>query len=185
MRASRTIPFLFYVVLFQACIERFIIPNDLKTGPGSDFGAGDTTYLLLGPVWNESYGLQSPIEISVSQDGRIFVADSGLHSIIVFDQNGERPNGFDGLLGLTDENLEPLVPIDVDIDNKMNIFFIVGDQRVYIWNQYWNSVGVSKISVSGTFTHLQTGVVQDAISGTDTWIAVSYTHLTLPTTPYV
>ena len=57
MRASRTIPFLFYVVLFQACIERFIIPNDLKTGPGSDFGAGDTTYLLLGPVWNESYGL--------------------------------------------------------------------------------------------------------------------------------
>ena len=44
MRASRTIPFLFYVVLFQACIERFIIPNDLKTGPESDFGAGDTTY---------------------------------------------------------------------------------------------------------------------------------------------
>ena len=170
MRASRTIPFLFYVVLFQACIERFIIPNDLKTGPESDFGAGDTTYLLLGPVWNESYGLQSPVEISVSQDGRIFVADSGLHSIIVFNQNGERPNGFDGLLDLTDENLEPLVPIDVDIDNKMNIFFIVGDQRVYIWNQYWNSVGVNKISISGTFTHLQTGVVQDAISGTDTWI---------------
>ena len=49
MRASRTIPFLFYVVLFQACIERFIIPNDLKTGPGSDFGAGilHTFYLVL------------------------------------------------------------------------------------------------------------------------------------------
>ena len=171
MRLARVISFLFCIVFFQACIERFfIIPNDLNTASGSDFGAGDTTYMLLNPVWNESYGLQSPVEISVSQDGRIFVADSGLHSIIVFDQDGDRPSGFDGLLNLSDETFDHLTPIDVDIDNKMNIFFIVGNQRVYRWNQYWNIVGVNKTSISGSFTHSQTGVIQDAISGTDIWL---------------
>ena len=171
MRLARVILFLFCIVLFQACIERiFIIPNDLNTASGSDFGAGDTTYMLLNPVWNESHGLQSPVEISVSQDGRIFVADSGLHSIIVFDQDGDRPSGFDGLLNLSDETFDHLTPIDVDIDNKMNIFFIVGNQRVYRWNQYWNIVGVNKTSISGSFTHSQTGVIQDAISGTDIWL---------------
>ena len=58
----------------------------------------------------------------------------------------------------------------MDIDNKMNIFFIVGNQRVYRWNQYWNIVGVNKTSISGSFTHSQTGVIQDAISGTDIWL---------------
>ena len=166
----RVIYFLLWVMLFQACMERFSIPNDLNTGPEPNFGAGDTTYLLLNPVWNESYGLQSPVEISVAQDGRIFVADPGLHSILVFDQDGDRPGGFDGLLNLTGETAEPLAPIDMDIDNKMNVFFIVGTQQIYRWNQYWNTVGISKTSISGSFTHLQTGVIQDADASTNIWL---------------
>jgi len=41
-----------------------------------EFSAGDTTYLLLSPIWDESYGFQSPIEISIACLNASYVSSS-------------------------------------------------------------------------------------------------------------
>ena len=165
-------PFILLLFLLFSCIDRFLIPEDIQTQNLSDFGAGDTTYLQIKPIWNELYGLNTPVEISIAQDGRIYVADKGTNSIVVFDQDGDRPSGFEKLLSLEDDWGNPIAPIDVDIDKKMNIFYIDGSQRIFVWNQYWDEVGIHKVSVSGTFMHTLTGVDTVVTAGTEIWFSL-------------
>jgi len=162
------IKYIFILFFFVGCVEKFIIPDTIIDETSGSFLAGDTTYLLLNPVWDEAYELVHPVEISIAQDGRVFVADSGNNSIIVFDQNGNRPSGFDGLKNLN-YTYQTISPIDVDIDQKMNIFFIDGTQRIFMWNYYWNHTGISHISSSGTFVHLATGATEDWDATTAQW----------------
>jgi len=163
---------IFLSMLFISCVDRFRIPNDINQKGSGNFGAGDTSFLQLSPVWNSAHGLSQPVEISIAQDGRVYVADAGVNSILVFDQNGNSPTGFDALKGLVDSETNGITPIDVDIDKKMNVYFIDGSQRIFVWNQYWNEVGINKISVSGTFIHAQTGVDTVATAGTDLWFSL-------------
>ena len=124
-------------IFIYSCMDRFVIPENIQSSDPDSFGAGDTTYLLLQPIWNSDRGIDKPVEISIAQDGRIFVADEAKQSILVFDQNGNRPEGFEDLLSLVDEDNIVIAPIDVDIDKKMNVFYIDGTQRIFAWNQYW------------------------------------------------
>ena len=146
----------FIVLIFMSCVDLFVIPETINSDSSDLFGAGDTTYLKLSPVWDESYGLESPNEISIAPDGRIFVSDKDANSIHVFNQDGSKPEGFSYLKNLMDNQGTPLHPIDVDIDNKMNIFFIDGSELVYVWNQYWNEVGITQVSSAATFRHKET-----------------------------
>ncbi|MEC7927526.1 MAG: hypothetical protein VX767_04755, partial [Candidatus Neomarinimicrobiota bacterium] len=139
--------YIFFLCLLvsSGCIEKMELPSGINTNE-VEFSAGDTTYLLLSPIWDESYGFQSPIEISIAQDGHIFIADSAANSIFVLEQDGDIASGFNDLdsIVLGDEEI---TPIDVDIDQKMNVFFIDGSQKIYCWNQYWNDVGIDSILV--------------------------------------
>ncbi|MDP6170202.1 MAG: hypothetical protein QF780_09360, partial [Candidatus Marinimicrobia bacterium] len=99
----------------MSCIDRFVIPTNIDSQDAGQFGAGDTTYLQIKPLWDSSFGLDKPEDISIAQDGRIFVADKGNNSILVFDQNGNRPIGFESLSNLVDHEDNEIVPIDVDI----------------------------------------------------------------------
>ena len=160
------------MIFLISCVDRFVIPSDIDTGGAGQIGAGDTTFLQINPLWDIDFGLDQPEEISISQDGRIFVADKGNNSILVFDQNGSNPEGFEKLKNLADRNGNEISPIDVDIDKKMNVLFIDGSQRIFLWNQYWSEVGINKVSTSATFTHNQTGADTTAIAGTDIWISL-------------
>ena len=160
------------MIILMSCIDRFVIPSNIESQDTSQFGAGDTTYLQIKPLWDSSFGLDQPEDISIAQDGRIFVADKGNNSILVFDQNGGRPTGFESLSNLVDHEGNEIVPIDVDIDKKMNVFIIDGSQRIFNWNQYWNEIGINEISTSATFVHAQTGVDTTAIAGTDIWLSL-------------
>jgi len=159
-------------LLISACLQKFSIPDDIENKSGLEFGAGDTTYLQLSPVWGENYGIGDPTEISIAQDGRIFIADSVAQSIVVLDQDGDQPDGFSVLRNLEDQNGVNISPIDLDVDQKMNVFFIDGSQRIFIWNQYWNTAGIAQISSSGTFRHIQTGTLQDETAGTESWLSL-------------
>ena len=75
-------------LLLSACLQKFSIPEDLENESELEFSAGDTTYLQLSPIWGDEYGIGDPTEISIAQDGRIFIADSAAHSILVLDQDG-------------------------------------------------------------------------------------------------
>ena len=170
MKKLAIVAFLFMISnLFVSCVDKFAIPSDVNSNGNNDFVVGDTTYLQLNPVWDLSYGLFKPVEISIAQDGRIFVADSGNHSIHVFDQNGNSPAGFDLLKNLMDEDSTMLSPVDVDVDKKMNVFFIDGSNRVFVWNHYWNTVGINRVSIRGTFVNISSGIDSVENVGTDVW----------------
>ena len=68
-----------------SCTERFVIPSDMDSDNSGQFGAGDTTFLQISPLWDRAFDLDQPEEISIAQDGRIFVADKGNNSIVVLD----------------------------------------------------------------------------------------------------
>ena len=101
----------------------------------------------------------------------IFIADSSNHSIFVLDQNGEKPDKFSTLKNLRNENGSFIAPIDVDIDEKMNIFFIDGTEKVYVWNQYWNHIGIEKVSTSGSFRHMESGEIENINSWDKNWVS--------------
>ena len=154
-------------------MEQFSIPDNLEGQNGqATFGAGDTTFLQLNPVWDSDYGITDPTEISIAQDGRIFIADSTSRSIIVLDQNGNISEEISGLNNLKDYSGADISPVDVDIDQKMNVFFIDGSQRIFVWNLYWNQIGIKNVSVSASFKHTETGIEQVESSGTDNWFSL-------------
>jgi len=155
---KNNILFFLFLLLLTSCADHFIIPKNINSESSDLFGAGDTTFLQLSPNWDSNYGLVKPNEISIAPDGRIFVSDKGANSIHVFNQDGSIPEGFSSLMNLKNAQGDSLKPVDVDIDNKMNIFFIDGTEIIYVWNQYWNEVGINQVLSSGTFRHTETNV---------------------------
>jgi len=137
------------------CLEKMPLPSDINVN--TEFVAGDTTYLLVNPIWDDTYGFITPIEISIAPDGHVFVADSAAKSIFVLDQSGNMLNGYNSLINMNDIADTIVYPIDVDIDQKMNVFFIDGSNRIYRWNQYWNKIGIESYASFVTFLNPSTG----------------------------
>ena len=166
---------IFNVLIFfiiSSCMEKFIIPEDIINDDLEGLSAGDTTFIEISPSWGPEFGFIDPSEISIAQDGRVYVADSTLNSIFVLSQNGEKPAGFNGLLALVDAQNIPISPTDVDIDKKMNVFFIDGSQRIFKWNQYWNDIGIKKVSTSGLFRQIDTQLDTVVNYGSDLWYSI-------------
>ncbi len=160
------------IIILCGCVENIVLPEDLNT---REFSAGDTTYLQINPVWDASYGLVKPVEISVAPDGRLFIADSAAASIVVMEQSGSRlTEGFDALTDLTDSSGTPLTPIDVDIDLKLNILFIDGSDDIYCWNQYWNEVGIDSVVVAAEFRNTISNQITLVESNSYFWLEYLY-----------
>ena len=157
--------FLLCFLVSSGCIEKMELPSEIYTDE-TEFSAGDTTYLPLSPIWDDSYGFQTPIEISIAKDGHIFVADPAANSIFVLKQDGSILSEFQDLRNISvDENT--ISPIDVDVDQKMNIFFIDGSQRVYRWNQIWNDFGIDSIATTVTFVNTTSEIIYEESFETD------------------
>ena len=137
------------------CLEKMPLPSDINVN--TEFVAGDTTYLLVNPIWDDTYGFITPIEISIAPDGHVFVADSAAKSIFVLDQSGKMLNGYSSLINMNNIADTIIYPIDIDIDQKMNVFFINGSNRIYRWNQYWNKIGIESYASFATFLNPSTG----------------------------
>ena len=142
-------------LLMLGCIEKITLPTAINTN--TEFAAGDTTYLLVNPVWDETYGFVAPIEISIAPDGHIFVADSAASRIFVLDQSGNVLSGYDELNNLNIVDDTAISPIDVDVDKKMNVYFIDGSDRIYRWSHYWNDVGIESFAAAAVFSYTATG----------------------------
>ena len=162
----------FALLLIGSCMDKFNIPANIENQTDNNLNAGDTSFVQVNPVWRNGYGFVKPIEISIAQDGRIFIVDSASSSIHVLNQDGERPVGFEALSNLTDEASLLINPTDVDIDKKMNVYFIDGSERVFVWNQYWNEIGIKNVSISGVFTHIETQADTFVQYGTNLWFTL-------------
>ena len=145
-------------LLMLGCVEKMTLPTSINTN--TEFAAGDTTYLLVNPIWDETYGFVAPIEISIAPDGHIFVADSAANCIFVLDQSGNVLSGYDDLKYLDIDGDIAISPIDVDVDQKMNVYFINGNDQIYRWNHYWNDVGIEAFAIAAVFSNT---ITQDTI----------------------
>jgi DNA-binding beta-propeller fold protein YncE len=151
----RTTLYIIISFFIWGCLEKMPLPSDINVN--TEFVAGDTTYLLVNPIWDDTYGFITPIEISIAPDGHVFVADSAAKSIFVLDQSGNMFNGYSSLMNMNDIADTIIYPIDIDIDQKMNVFFINGSNRIYRWNQYWNKIGIESYASFATFLNPSTG----------------------------
>ena len=154
-----------YLWCVNGCIDKMNLPENIDSD--IEFSAGDTTYLLVNPIWGSEMGLQSPTEISISQDGLIFIADSTARSIHILDQGGAKPEGFNALQFIEIEGT-PVHPIDVDVDSRLNVFFIDGTNRIYRWNQLWAQVGIEQVVTGATFI-TEAGVDSFIYSQSEIW----------------
>lgn len=160
-----------FLIFLTGCVEKMPLPAEINVPV--EFSAGDTTYQLLNPIWDESYGFKAPIEISVAPDGHIFVADAGARQIFVMEQDGTVLQEYSALAQLTDENGDDLAPIDVDVDQKMNVLFIDGSRRVYRWNQLWSHIGIDSVAGSGSFVNISSGDTVTVNSGVTEWFELA------------
>lgn len=110
------------------------------------FGANDTSYIHLNPLWQaETIGYNpatefTPVDIAIGEDEYLFVADNANDQVVVLARSG---------ILLTGNNLDQIKPIPhpvaLDIDPKLNLLIVNGTNKIYVWNQYFNTVGVDSI----------------------------------------
>ncbi|MEE2876702.1 MAG: NHL repeat-containing protein [Candidatus Neomarinimicrobiota bacterium] len=156
-----------FLILVNGCIEKMPLPATINEDV--EFTAGDTTYLIMSPIWDTSLGFSAPVEISIAPDGRLFVADSLARSVFVLKQDGTVLSKFDDLMNLKDRTGNPFAPIDVDVDQKMNIFMIDGSHRVYRWNQLWRQNKIKEVMTGARFVNIASGEEVSLSAGSTDW----------------
>ena len=120
------------------------------------FGAGDTSYIRISPDWDVSngYSFTSPWDIVIGADGYIFVADHDQPGIHVISPTGEEViddgfgNHFGALSNLLDETGTSIFPQAIHQDQRLNLFIADSSNRLMVWNQYLNNVGVDSMAIS-------------------------------------
>jgi DNA-binding beta-propeller fold protein YncE len=120
------------------------------------FGAGDTSYIRISPDWDSSngYAFASPWDIIVGADGYVFIADHNQASIHVISTSGEEVinddygNHFGALSNLIDEAGASIFPQAIHQDDRLNLFIADSSNRLMVWNQYLNNVGVDSMATS-------------------------------------
>jgi len=146
-----------YLLITSCSYERLVMPNSNDTS--QIFNTGEIKYIQMNPVWdNFAY----PIDIFISYDDYIFVADSGNSQVVVLDKTGqavvtdESNNDFSALqqLGFS--------PVGLCVDSKLNLFMTDKSNTVYSWNQFVNNSsnsgnGVDSIATSIEYRNLDTG----------------------------
>jgi hypothetical protein len=147
MKKFLYIAFLFVLFVSMAC-DQEKLPLPVSNITPTSFGANDTSYIELFPVWNSEhlgYSLSQPQDIIIGPDGLIFLADKGNNRVLTLTKAGDRVNR-DGL-----GSLEPSHPQNLAIDSRLNLFMTNQSDTLYGWNQYLNSVAIEKVAESGIF----------------------------------
>ena len=142
-----TFALLLFLLMVAACsVDKMPLPT--PNTAAASFGASDTNYVELSPVWDGSVlgvPLQNPQDIAIGRDGVIFVADRGNNRVQVFSKAGQR---------LTDHGLDALDvahPQAVSIDSKLNVLISNRSDTLYCWSQYLNFVDIDSVADAAVF----------------------------------
>lgn len=130
--------FLIYALFLMHC-QQDTIPLPVPNTEPVTFGANDTNYVELQPIWNHA-GFSNPLDIVMGPDGIIFVADEGNDRIVALSKSGEiqTQNGLNAI-GLPH-------PKGITIDSRLNLLMVNGSNAVYCWNQYLNMKSIDSVA---------------------------------------
>jgi len=140
-------------LFIMACGVKVDLPTE-TSAYDPIFGAGDTSYIRISPDWDAAngYSFSSPWDILVGADGYLFVADHDQSGIRVISAAGQQVvndaygNKFASLSNLVDEAGTAVHPFAIDQDSRLNLFIADSSNRLLVWNQYLNNVGVDSIA---------------------------------------
>jgi len=148
-----------FLLLLIGCGVKFDLPTATNSSDPV-FSAGDTSYIRISPDWDVSngYSFSNPWDIIVGADGYIFIADHSQPRIHVISPSGteeiddEFGNDFTDLAVLRDPDELPIFPFAIDQDSRLNLFIGDSSNRLLVWNQYLNNVGVDSIMTAMQFS---------------------------------
>lgn len=140
--------FLIFLILLVACSQdEFPLPTP-GTGDNA-FGANDTNYVELSPVWNNAslgYSFANPHDLTIGVDGRIYIADTDNNKVTAFSKSGAvlSSNGLSKLEHISH-------PTGVSVDSKLNLLMSNQTDTVYCWNQYFNYTQIDSAAYDALF----------------------------------
>lgn len=149
------LPMLFALMMVTiSCGTKWSLPT--ATNSDSTFSAGVANYIRISPDWSSDNGFsfQSPRDIISGRDGYLFVANQSGRSISVLDASGAIittdafGNDFSVLANL------PFEPIAIAQDSRLNLFIADSSNRIWVWNQYINNVGIQAIITAIQFHNI-------------------------------
>jgi len=133
-----------FIAAIIACGEKMPLPT-VQITPES-FGANDTSYIHLNPDWDAAIlgyaeaNPLTPVDIAIGLDEYIFIADSANNRILTLNKSGSI---------ITRQNLDNIKTVEkpsgIDIDAKLNLLIVNGTNKVFVWNQYFNNIGVDSL----------------------------------------
>jgi len=140
------------------------------------FGANDTSYIEIKPVWNSSFlgiELDQPSDIVVGPDGYLWIANSGNGKVLALKKSGElvRKNNFaeiPDIPGLT----------AISLDSKLNLFLVNASNTIFIWNEYLNITGVEAVAFKGIFRRSNGDTIHYSIEDTELFLQAQIDSLT-------
>ncbi len=115
----------------------------------ASFGANDTSYVELNPLWSAEYlgvSLQAPGDLIMGPDGILYLADQGADRVHAFSKAGVRltAHGFDQISGVP-------APSGLALDSKLNLLIVNGTSTIYVWNQYLNLTAIDSVAHKGVY----------------------------------
>lgn len=172
------IPVLAAVMMMISCGTKWDLPT--ATNSDSTFSAGVASYIRISPDWSNENGFsfQGPRDIIAGRDGYLFVANQIDSSITVLDASGTVitsdafGNDFSTLANL------PFEPFAIAQDSRLNLFIADSSNRIWVWNQYINNVGIQAIITSVQFHHIGWVSNLDSIATLITTTSIDTFHFT-------
>ncbi len=123
-----------YLVLTTCEYDRLTMPDSNDTS--KIFNTGEINYIQMNPVWNDFY---TPIDIFISLDDYIFVADSGNQRVVVMDKTGNTVMSDNSNNNFADLYHLSIHPVGLCVDSKLNLFITDKSKSIYTWNQFTNN----------------------------------------------
>ena len=145
------------------------LPLPSENVPITAFGANDTSYIEVNPVWNSTtlgVELNQPTDIIVGPDGYLWVTNAGNNEVIALKKSGEviLEHGFDGLKEIPS-------PTALTIDSKLNVVVANNTNRLFIWNEYLHIAEVQEVAFRGVFRRSSGDTVQYPIDRTEAFLS--------------
>ena len=152
--------FILFILIYLFVINCEYTPISMPNSNDSTklFSTGEIKYIAMNPSWDN---FSKPLDIFISIDDYIFIADSGKNQITVLNKTGDiilkdqSGNDFSAL-----SNLNNISPIGLCVDSKLNVFFVDRSNTVYVWNQFINNCsnneGNDSIAVAITYRNPET-----------------------------
>ncbi|NOY79096.1 MAG: hypothetical protein GXO76_14685 [Calditrichaeota bacterium] len=165
-----------FALIYSGCDFRKL-PLPVEKSGIMAFGANDTSYIEIKPVWNSSFlgrTLNRPTDIIVGPDGYLWVANSGNNEIFSLTKAGEilSSNNFD--------NLRPLLhPTALSLDSKLNLLMVNGSDTIFVWNEYANLIGIDSVASRVVFRRISGDTVHYSIEQAAQFLAAPVDSLHL------